>query len=1051
MNEFLFSLGGATLFLGGGFCATTVLLRTTRCRSWRLRRVAWAVVLLLGVVPLIGLTWTLKIPLQNTEPANRHPRAGGDLENRFSIPLHSTKSPDKMHYSEPRTSGSGSDVRMKNEITVSECNVDNELQEQRVQEKDEANTLGPRLRGDDGVQSVTKMQTSVTFVVFTIWLLGVLTILFRTFIHSLRFHRSLRDAQPAETEWSEPWNTLQAEHGMKRPIPMLASDTHGPALIRQWFGFVFVVPLEGWEGLSEAERRSVMLHELEHYRRADIWTSAAARLVALIHWFNPAAWGAVRRFEEAAEWACDDAAVERNGESLPFFAKALVSLHESAVRRPTVTETVFQYNIFGRDISYRVSRLLRFEHFHQRESIMKRAFLLTVVALLFCTAWIRVQLVAQNPTQNPKKEPGTERIAVPGLPDSEKAAENPEITANTPSSPALAQASPSIDELQEKVVELKKKKATLDKLYEQKAISAKEVYEAEQELQQAYRVHSDAVVKSMKRDPAQLESLFKELEEARKNYLDVHAKYVAGQRGGTTGDHVDAQLKLADAEILLYRFTEETDRLLAALQTRVDAARERAKWSVTAVKAGLKPASDTPEVEKKLANAEAELKAEQAMHGPPRKLGENAKPLADASGSAALDKDYLALLQKRVEMTKRIMDQVLAMNQAGAPGGKGTAFPDAQIKHTSALVDLYRYTGQQEKLLEAVAMKYDAAKAKHQICSAGYKAGTVTLDVLSTAELELAETEYELKAAKLSTKEPGTERSAVPGPIRGLRSTSIPGSLEGKKPLLFQGKTFEQWVDDLQTDLDPKVRGEAFRALAMFGANGRGKEAAEIILDAVKGIDYDQRSNEPLQSMKESALLAFTDKDVRIPFKVSLPLLMQKFVDGDAREQSFVKNFLMMPLEVFDKEQFSFCYDKLMQWDLSDPKDERPCVLFGVLARTENGEMLLKFLKETIKNQDAPRFALYFKSFTSKFYPDKSSNGYFFGLYPQVIELDHQGVGPRKLNKLTDFGKSLLTLLEECGVTSANETIRETSTKVVASLKSVEEKPEKSGPQVPAR
>jgi len=84
--------------------------------------------------------------------------------------------------------------------------------------------------------------------------------------------------------------------------------------------------------------------------------------------------------------------------------------------------------------------------------------------------------------------------------------------------------------------------------------------------------------------------------------------------------------------------------------------------------------------------------------------------------------------------------------------------------------------------------------------------------------------------------------------------------VQAPRQLLFQGQTFERWVDLLETELDPKVRGEAFRALAMFGANGRGRQAAEIIFAHTKGYNYLIFDDSPEGRMKEAAIDALAPR-----------------------------------------------------------------------------------------------------------------------------------------------------------------------------------------------
>lgn len=62
-----------------------------------------------------------------------------------------------------------------------------------------------------------------------------------------------------------------------------------------------------------------------------------------------------------------------------------------------------------------------------------------------------------------------------------------------------------------------------------------------------------------------------------------------------------------------------------------------------------------------------------------------------------------------------------------------------------------------------------------------------------------------------------------------------PGSSTGT--LSYGNKTFAEWRGMLVSDLKPEVRIEAIKALSAFGANGYGKEAAEAIIEVMRGYD----------------------------------------------------------------------------------------------------------------------------------------------------------------------------------------------------------------------
>lgn len=65
------------------------------------------------------------------------------------------------------------------------------------------------------------------------------------------------------------------------------------------------IPL-GWLGrLTADEMRHVLLHELGHARRRDLWVQWLFALVQSVHWFNPLVWLAARCARLDREMACD--------------------------------------------------------------------------------------------------------------------------------------------------------------------------------------------------------------------------------------------------------------------------------------------------------------------------------------------------------------------------------------------------------------------------------------------------------------------------------------------------------------------------------------------------------------------------------------------------------------------------------------------------------------------------------------------------------------------------------------------------------------------------
>jgi hypothetical protein len=66
--------------------------------------------------------------------------------------------------------------------------------------------------------------------------------------------------------------------------------------------------------LTHAQLRCVILHELCHLRRRDVWLNWLTTVLQILHWFNPLVWVASSRFRADRELACDALALGHLGQ-----------------------------------------------------------------------------------------------------------------------------------------------------------------------------------------------------------------------------------------------------------------------------------------------------------------------------------------------------------------------------------------------------------------------------------------------------------------------------------------------------------------------------------------------------------------------------------------------------------------------------------------------------------------------------------------------------------------------------------------------------------------
>ena len=121
--------------------------------------------------------------------------------------------------------------------------------------------------------------------------------------------------------------------------------------------------------------RMVLLHELGHVARRDLWTNLLAHFACLVHWFNPLVWWLRRRLIAQCEFACDAKVIEV-GADPAHYATALCDVAEAGALPHAALAMA------GRaSLRQRVERVVRCQR-SKGSLLVGAALLLTVTASL---------------------------------------------------------------------------------------------------------------------------------------------------------------------------------------------------------------------------------------------------------------------------------------------------------------------------------------------------------------------------------------------------------------------------------------------------------------------------------------------------------------------------------------------------------------------------------------------------------------------------------------------------------------------------------------------
>lgn len=138
------------------------------------------------------------------------------------------------------------------------------------------------------------------------WLAGVVTMLGTMLILHVRLLRRVRADGEAPSPWVQSLLREACDMAKAGRMPRLrvTDAVRAPALFGAWRPMI-LLPREVAKECDSASLKLILLHEIAHLQRRDLWTQIFASLILVVQWFNPLAWWAGRRLRVEAEMAAD--------------------------------------------------------------------------------------------------------------------------------------------------------------------------------------------------------------------------------------------------------------------------------------------------------------------------------------------------------------------------------------------------------------------------------------------------------------------------------------------------------------------------------------------------------------------------------------------------------------------------------------------------------------------------------------------------------------------------------------------------------------------------
>ncbi len=137
---------------------------------------------------------------------------------------------------------------------------------------------------------------------------------------------------------------------------------------------------------------------------------------------------------------------------------------------------------------------------------------------------------------------------------------------------------------------------------------------------------------------------------------------------------------------------------------------------------------------------------------------------ACSTTSRLTDSQTLYTGVRHIEITPRLPDYVDAAHRSGSPAGTVVRQAEVRAELAAAEIELYRHTGERDKLTAALESRVEARKNKLQAVTAGYEVGTASRGELCDAENQLLDAMLEQKRVQVASMRPWGPEQATGKP-----------------------------------------------------------------------------------------------------------------------------------------------------------------------------------------------------------------------------------------------------------------------------------------------
>lgn len=234
--------------------------------------------------------------------------------------------------------------------------------------------LSQQNENEQNIRQITYFP-STAVVLFVFWQLGMLLVLgFNILCYMFYVQRLVKHNVSAERQEIELLHNLLKRKKILRLYKNTIVKT--PILIGSFRPTVILTNKK----YDDMELRNILMHEIVHMKRHDIFVKWLLIFVGAIHWFNPFVYLVCREMNKACELSCDEAVIKRFSSSeKQQYGDTLIAVAVDSIKKSPFSITLVDDK---KNLKERLNAIMKHKQYSKRTVIAASVILITIVCTI---------------------------------------------------------------------------------------------------------------------------------------------------------------------------------------------------------------------------------------------------------------------------------------------------------------------------------------------------------------------------------------------------------------------------------------------------------------------------------------------------------------------------------------------------------------------------------------------------------------------------------------------------------------------------------------------